>query len=97
MSGRINLSRRRFLGAAAMTMAAAQFGQTAFAASGVDRRRPAVLSRPSNYLAELAAADCGRAAGQSRTGRLLDVYLHQLAPATPLRPCVGRTSTKIKG
>jgi len=35
-------------------------------------------------MAELAAADCGRAQGQGRSRRFLDLFLHQLSAGNPL-------------
>ena len=54
-----------------------------------DRRRLA-FARRRDRVAQFAAVDAGRPARQGRARRLLDLYLHQLAAHTPLRPRVGR-------
>ena len=47
-------------------------------------------ARRRDRLAQLAAADRGRPAGEGRAGRLLDLHLHQLAAHARLRPRLGR-------
>ena len=48
------------------------------------------FARQRDRMAQFAAIDGGRPARKSRPHRLLDLYLHQLAPLTALCPRVGR-------
>jgi len=54
------------------------------------RRGQAAFPRRCDRIAQFAAADSRRPAREGRSGQLLDLHLHQLAPPASLCPRLGR-------
>ena len=107
-AGGIDQGRRRFLGTAAMTIAAVHLGMLgAVEGSGGEPRELAALGRAREWL-NSPAADAVEPRRESRARRLLDVHLHQLAAHASIRARMGeeipagprrdrRAHTRVRG